>query len=126
MRYRLLVLILGPFILWSVYFITLYGVQAVGCRANWDTTYLGGIPVLRLILVAILVAATILSVAMYVLAGRMPDSLAIRASSDSGTAEKGARETDQLALKRIGRYSAAAGLFATIIIFAGVLWLELC
>ncbi len=106
MRYRLLILILGPFILWSVYFITLYGVQAVGCRANWDTALLAGIPVLRLILVAILVASAIVSVAMYVLAGRI--------------------ETDQVAITKIGRYCAAAALFSTMIIFPGVLWLELC
>jgi hypothetical protein len=106
MRYRLLILILGPFTLWSVYFITLYGVQAVGCRANWDTTFLGGIPVLRLILVAILAASAILSVAMYVLAGRI--------------------ETDHVMIKKIGRYCAAAALFSTVIVFPGILWLELC
>lgn len=106
MRYRLIFLVLGPFILWSVYFVTLYGVQAVGCRANWDTAFLVGIPLLRLILVAILAAAAILSVAMYVLARRIED--------------------DQVAIMKIGRYCAVAGLFSTIVIFPGVLWLKLC
>ncbi|SCX34410.1 hypothetical protein [Agrobacterium rosae] len=106
MRYRLLILILGPFILWSVYFVTLYGVQAIGCRANWDTAFLPGFSVLRVVLVAILAASTILSVAMYILAGRL--------------------EVNQLVIKRIGRYCAAAGILSSMITFPGVLWLELC
>ncbi len=106
MRYRLIFLIIGPFILWSIYFITLYGVQAVGCRARWDTAFIASVPILRLILVSILGASAILSAAMYVLAGRI--------------------ETEQLAITKIGRYCAAAGLFSTIILIPGVLWLELC
>ncbi|KXG87320.1 hypothetical protein [Agrobacterium bohemicum] len=92
--------------MWSIYFITLYGVHAVGCKANWNTAFLVGIPMLRLILVAILAASAILSVAMYVLARR--------------------KEADHLAIVKIGRYCAAAGLFSTMIIFPGVLWLDLC
>ncbi len=84
----------------------IYGVQAVGCRANWDTAFLGGIPVLRLILVAILAASAILSVAMYMLAGRV--------------------ETDHVVITAIGRYCAAAALFSTVNVFPGILWLELC
>lgn len=106
MRYRLIVLILGPFMLWSIYFITLYGLQAIGCRANWDTALVAGIPMLRLLLVAVLTASATLSAAMYVLAGRLA--------------------ADQLAIAKIGRYCTAAGLFSTIIIFPGVFWLELC
>lgn len=106
MRYRLIFFILGPFILWSIYFMTLYGGQAVGCKANLDTILVASVPVLRLILAAIMALSAVLSVAMYVFAVRMTH--------------------DQLAITKIGRYCAAAGLSSTIITFPGVLWLDLC
>ena len=106
MRYRLLALILGPFVMWSIYFIGIYGVQAVGCKASWDMTFIAGIPLLRWVLVAMLAASAAMSVLMYYLATRI--------------------DTDQPSIKRIGYYCAAAGLFSTVIIFPGVFWLELC
>lgn len=106
MRYRLIALILGPFIMWSIYFIGIYGVQAVGCRASWDTAFIAGIPLLRWILVAMLAASAALSALMYRLAIRI--------------------DTNQPSIQKIGYYCSAAGLFSTVIIFPGVFWLDLC
>ena len=105
MRYRLMLVILGPFVMWSIYFITLYGIQAVGCRANWDTVFLAGIPVLRLILVTLLVLSAVASTSIYIVTTKV--------------------HADQV-MRRIGSYCAAAGLFSTILIFPGVFWLQLC
>ena len=105
MRYRLLALILGSFVMWSIYFIGIYGVQAVGCKASWDTVVIAGI-LLRWVLVAMLAASAAMSALMYYLATRI--------------------DTDQPSIKKIDYYCAAAGLFSTVIIFPGVFWLELC
>lgn len=106
MRYRAIFIIIGPFVLWSVYFSALYAVQGVGCRANWDTVYLGGLPVLRLILIAMFLVAVTISAGMYL----------VVKNADQG----------QMGINRIGRYASLAGVLSTVIIFPGVLWLKLC
>ncbi|MCM2474501.1 hypothetical protein HGO38_13550 [Rhizobium sp. CG5] len=106
MRYRLIFFIIGPFVLWSISFTTLYGVQGLGCRADWDTVLLAGFPLLRLVLMALLVLATALSAALYLAARSM--------------------DTHQPGMGRIARYSALAGMVSTVITFPGVFWLQLC
>ncbi len=104
MRYRLLLAIIGPFVLWAVYFTLFYGIQAVGCSAGWDVKQVAGFPLLRTILIGLSVLTILLSTVTY------------RAS----------RTVDTDMMGRVARNCALAGLVSTLVIFIGVFWLKLC
>jgi hypothetical protein len=104
MRYRLLMAIIGPFVLWIVYFALYYGIQSVGCAAGWETARVAGFPLLRAILIGFFALTVLLSLLVY---------------HTSGTGDSGSTGG-------IARYCALGGIFCTLLIFPGVFWLELC
>ncbi|OJF98185.1 hypothetical protein AX761_12575 [Rhizobium sp. 58] len=104
MRYSLLTAIIGPFVLWTVYFALFYGIQAVGCKAGWETARVAGFPLLRAILIGLFMVTGLVSVLVY------------RTSRTGNTGSLG----------NIVRYSALGGVVSTLLIFPGVVWLELC
>lgn len=106
MRYRIIFVIIGPFLLWGAYFTALYSLQGIGCSANWDTIFLVGLPVLRIVLVAVFLLFIALSAWIYMVARKT--------------------EHGRTGIVRIGHYCALAGMLSTIIIFPGVFWLKLC
>lgn len=106
MRYRILFALAGPLILWAGYFSAIYGLQAVGCRAGWDVMMLGGISLLRLTTIVAFVMAVSVSALLYLPHRKV--------------------EVGGETLLPIARYVALAGLASTILVFAGVFWLQLC
>lgn len=105
MRYRTLFAIVGPLVLWAAFFTLFYSVQAVGCRAGWDATLLGGVSFLRLATIVLLVISVIAAGALYIYARSSPENAGVAS---------------------IARYSALAGFLSTILVFPGVIWLQLC
>lgn len=105
-RYRLLFLLVGPLALWALLFLSLYGVQAVGCGIGLQTSMWGGFPALRALAVVLFLLA---SVAVIFLATVM--------WQQNGFGE---------GLNRIMRFCALASSFSTVAIFPGVFWLQMC
>lgn len=106
MRYRIFFALAGPLILWAGYFLAIYGLQAVGCRAGWDGVMLGGISLLRVMTVVIVLMAVAVSGLIYLPYRRVE-------GANGG-------------ILSIARYCALAGLVSTILVFPGVFWLQLC
>lgn len=105
-RYKLLFLIIGPLTIWALFFLTLYGVQAVGCEMGLQTAMWGGLSALRALVIAVFLLGT--AIAIY-----LANFLWQQTSADVG-------------LIRVMRYCALASLFSTAVVFSGVLWLQLC
>lgn len=104
MRYSLLMAMIGPFVLWMVYFALYYGIQSVGCAAGWETTRVAGFPLLRTILIGLFALTALLSLLVY----------------------QTSRTDDPGSMGGIARYCALGGVFCTLLVFPGVFWLELC
>lgn len=104
MRYSLLLAIIGPFLLWTLSFTLLYGVQSVGCAAGWETARVAGFPLLRVILIGLFVLTVGLSGLIY----------------------RTSKTNDIGSMRSIACYSALGGMVSSLLIFPGVIWLELC
>lgn len=89
-------IILG-FVLWSGFFLLIYGAQATGCAIGMDPARL------RLVLIAAL--------GLGVVAGVWPIVLARRHASP---------------LSNSALLASCAALGATVLVFSGVLWMKLC
>lgn len=110
MRYGMAIALLLPFTGWSAGFLLIYGAQAAGCSLGWQETDLGGISLLRLLLIMVFIATTI---------------AIILAAWAALKAERFTARTSK-AMASITRYTAAAAIFSTAYVFSGVLWLKLC
>ena len=104
--YQVTLLLLGPLLIWAMFFSLFYALQFVGCRAGWDLVLWGTVSQLRVLIVAVLGLALIAS------------AYACFAIIRSDAARSG--------LNRIGRYCAIASLASTIFVFPGIFWLQLC
>ncbi|MDO5898444.1 MULTISPECIES: hypothetical protein [unclassified Agrobacterium] len=105
-RYRIMMILIGPLLLWAMFFSLFYAVQSVGCRAGWDLVLWGDISQLRVLIVAVLGLALIVSAYAYF--------AVIKSEAASG------------GINRIGRYCAIAGMASTVLVFPGIFWLQLC
>ncbi|THV20207.1 hypothetical protein [Peteryoungia ipomoeae] len=103
--------LLSGFLVWSVGFLLLYGVQATGCHLGWHEVPIGPISALRLILLALLAA-------MLALIG----ALVWHATK----ARRTAQSENIGILADIARLLQIAALASTVLVYAGVAWLTLC
>ncbi len=110
MKYGMAVALLLPFTGWSAGFLLIYGAQAAGCSLGWQETNLGGVSLLRVLLIIVFIATTLAII--------LAAWTALKAEHFT------ARTSDAMA--SITRYTAAAAIFSTAYVFSGVLWLKLC
>lgn len=110
MKHGMAIALLLPFTGWSAGFLLIYGAQAAGCSLGWQETDLGGISLLRTLLIMVFITTTI---------------AIILASWVALNAEQFKAHTSE-AIASIARYTAAAAIFSTAYVFSGVLWLKLC
>lgn len=110
MKYGMAIALLLPFTGWSAGFLLIYGAQAAGCSLGWQDTNLGGISLLRALLIIIFIVTTLAIILC------------------AWTALKEGRFTARMSesMASISRYTAAAAIFSTAYVFSGVLWLKLC
>ncbi|MDH4441590.1 MAG: hypothetical protein QE284_14530 [Rhizobium sp.] len=102
--------LLAGFILWSGLFLSLYGVQATGCKLGWHQIAIGPISLLRLLLSGLLLTGM---AGLYMMATRW-----LRADGDA--------DPERQRLLQIARMLHAAAVAATLLTFAGIVWLTLC
>lgn len=105
-RYQVMLVLIGPLLIWALFFSLFYALQSVGCRAGWDLVLWGNISQLRVVIVAVLGLALIMSAYAY---------FAIIKNQAAGAG-----------LRRIGQYCAIASMASTILVFPGIFWLQLC
>ncbi|PYB70435.1 hypothetical protein [Rhizobium wuzhouense] len=103
--------LLSGFILWSVAFLSLYAVQATGCKLGWHQIPVGPISLLRLVLSGVLLLTLAL---LYVI-----DIRWLRPPVNAGKDER------QM-IMRISKVVHIAAAAATFVTFAGIFWLTLC
>ena len=109
-----LLAIISGFVLWSLIFLLLYGIQATGCHlAGDDLSATGERPWLRLILIAI-AAVSFLALGYTFLNARQ---------RQYGTPQ--ANDTASF-VREVCGYVWIAALVATPFTFGGVAWLSLC
>lgn len=109
-----LISIITGFVLWSVIFLLLYGVQATGCHLAWDRSVVSGsFTAHRLVLVSLL----LLSFGFFLIA-----FLRTRGRHSSR------RSTDPTIkfMHEVAKYVWWSALFAIPFCSAGVVWLTLC
>lgn len=102
----MLLMLIGPLLLWAVFFTLFYAAQTVGCQSGWDSVFWGNISLLRAVIVSMLLFAMVASAGIYMV---VKQSRAFSAG-----------------ISRIGRYCAIASVVSTILVFPGVFWLQLC
>lgn len=105
-RYRLLLLIIGPLTIWALFFLALYGMQAVGCEMGLQMKMWGGFNALRILVIALFLLATAVVIYFTKLMWQ-PNHLA------GG-------------MRRIMRYCALGSSFSIVAVFSGVFWLQMC
>ncbi|MCJ8520041.1 type VI protein secretion system component VasK [Pseudorhizobium tarimense] len=114
MRATPLLAIISGFVLWSVIFLLLYGVQATGCHLAGDNLSANGeYPWVRLILIAVFVLS-FLALGYTFLRARKRKHYAPQAD-DTGSF-----------VREVSGYIWIAALVATPFTFGGVAWLSLC
>lgn len=112
---RILLLIAG-FTAWSAAFVTLYGLQATGCRLGWHHSALaGGLILHRVVLVAVF---------LLFLAGMAGLTwwLFLRLRETRELRPQGAK----VFIDSVSLHASIAALGATVFCFAGVFWLTAC
>lgn len=108
-----LALLLAGFVLWSLAFVVLYGMQATGCRLGWDSVALmGWISVQRAVLVLVFLGFLAAHFGLY---------LALR-----GQRQRVGEDTSGNFSRKAGAQLALAALGAAVFCFAGVFWLSAC
>lgn len=110
MNFKLAIALLAPFTIWSATFLLLYATQTTGCALGWHRSEISGLSLLRIILIAMVIALTIL----VAWSGFLASGFAQR-TSEAGNV-----------IAAIVRYTAIAAAVSTPFVFAGVLVLELC
>ncbi|MCA1491485.1 hypothetical protein [Sinorhizobium alkalisoli] len=104
--------IMAGFLLWSVVFVVLYGVQATGCHLAEDkVSALGDWPGLRATLTALFLVSFAAVVLFYFLARRR------HRRPDTGT---------EAFRREVAMHVWLAAAIATPFCFGGVVWLSLC
>ncbi|KQW27196.1 hypothetical protein ASE36_19815 [Rhizobium sp. Root274] len=103
--------LLAGFVLWSVAFLLLYGVQATGCKLGWHETPLGPTSLLRGMLSAMVLTTLVL---FHLMERHWLKPVA------------GATEDERRRLLHISRLANLAAAAATLATFAGIFWLTLC
>ncbi|MGF7163440.1 hypothetical protein FHS85_005108 [Rhodoligotrophos appendicifer] len=99
-------LILASFILWSVAFLLLYGLQATGCRMGWhDTVILNSVSLLRLMMAGLTLVVLMVLAALL---RRLPG------------------EASEPFMRDVATYLSIAALVSAAFSFAGTFWLTLC
>lgn len=107
-------LMLSGFLLWSLAFLGIYGVQATGCSLGWNgTPLLGPLTVQRSVL---------LGLYALVLAGHALIVVRIDARPTDKEGDAEANDFVQTTAKRLALVSA----IASTLCFAGVVWLATC
>ncbi|MGE0418083.1 MAG: hypothetical protein AB7O80_14865 [Acetobacteraceae bacterium] len=110
-----LAMLLSGFVLWSLAFVVLYGMQATGCHFGWHTMLLAGaVTVQRAVLVGLFLVFVAFHVVLYV--------VLLRAVAN-GTA---ARDEPEGFSREAGLHLALAAFGAAIFCFSGVFWLSAC
>lgn len=105
-------MLLAGFVLWSVVFVALYGMQATGCRIGWQSIEIAGpVTLQRAVLVLMLLGALVLHAWLYVLLRRTQETSKPEAFDFS---------------RRVGALLALAALGAALFCFSGVFWLSVC
>ena len=111
---RPFLLLLSGFVLWSVAFVVLYAVQALGCRLAWHVVPLAGpIGLHRAVLIVIFAGFVALHLLLYWLLRNAPEAAAH---------EKGPRSFAAQASAHLGLVALGAAVFT----FFGVSWLTTC
>lgn len=111
---RPFLMLLSGFVLWSVAFVVLYAVQALGCRLAWDAIPLAGpIGLHRAVLVALFAGFVALHLLLYLLLRRSPEA----AEREPGPSRFAAQASTHLGLVALG---------AAVFTFFGVSWLTTC
>jgi hypothetical protein len=111
---RPFLMLLSGFVLWSVAFVVLYAVQALGCRLAWDGISLAGpLGLHRAVLVGLFAAFAVLQVLLYLLLRKSPKAV---------HRETGPRLFAAQAAAHLGLVALGAAIFT----FAGVSWLTTC
>lgn len=106
-------LLLAGFVLWSIAFIVLYGMQATGCSLGWQAVEIAGsLTLQRLVLVVLFVAFLAAHLVLYRML-RTP-----RRRKADGNASGFAGDA--------GQTLALAAFGASVFCFSGVLWLTAC
>lgn len=109
-----IITIISGFVLWSLFFLLLYAVQATGCHfAGRPPVALEGYPILRVIL--------IIAFLLSLLAVAIPFLLLRRRYM----ASRSENETVDFT-REVAGYVWIAAAVATPFCFAGVMWLSLC
>ena len=111
---RPFLLLLSGFVLWSVAFVMLYAVQALGCRLAWDVVPLAGpVGLHRAVLVALFAGFVALHLLLYLLLRRSPEA----SGRQTGPRPFAAQASAHLGLVALG---------AAVFTFFGVTWLTTC
>ena len=101
------------FTAWAVIFLTVYGMQAVGCRLEWHHQELaGGLSMQRAVQIGLYIAALVVMVLLY------------RWTRDLSRVEP--PNSTRAFLKIVAAHGGLAALAAVGFGFAGVLWLTPC
>ncbi|QUS37274.1 hypothetical protein [Falsirhodobacter algicola] len=95
---RVLIALLGGFLVWSAAFLALYATQATGCSLGWPRG------VLRAVLIAMLAGFALLSLVPLALARRSADPF----------------------LRRTATLTGIAASAAVALCFSGILWMAPC
>jgi hypothetical protein len=110
---RAVALLAVGFTAWSLVFLLLYAIQAVGCRLSWNhVAFVGGIDLLRLLLVGTYVSALLATVFLY---------LRLRVRSHTANLQSVAKFLDKASSQ-----SSLAAVGSVAFCFAGVFWLTAC
>lgn len=106
-------ILLAGFVLWSVAFIVLYGMQGTGCSLGWQAVEVAGpVTLQRAVLVGLFLAFLAAHTVLY---------LKLR------TPRRSQAEEDISGFARdAGETLALAALGASVFCFSGVLWLTAC
>lgn len=100
------------FTAWAVFFVLIYGMQAVGCRLAWDRIEIGAFSLQRLQQIAFYIAGLLAMLGLFAWVRR---SNVLAKQKSLGEFMQG-----------VSLYATAAAGIALAFCFTGVLWLTAC